>query len=362
MSKLLFLVHGMGSNPAHWSDSLRDKLDEVASRYSAFAGGAAKFSQRVTLCEIRYDGVFEEKVQQWQADAAELDKWSQTAGRPLPKIVQWLRTTMPREDAKNFFWSTAVDPLLYRGFQLVRDEVRANVMAQIVSCLTTNMAGGAADACVLSHSLGTAVMHDALHQLGSQPYQGNESFIATRFKFQSFFMLADVCMLGPHGLLDIDYFNSVVRPVIAGNERTYCQFFFNAWHQFDPFVLSGPFRPTTWGDRYREIGPLQHFHQANIHGLVHYLDHPAVHVPIINASLGFQAIPVKESQDALANYPLIGSPECSAQIQKLKELAKEFENAGEDLEELVIKIAEFYAAAKQLGEECKGMAGSALIA
>lgn len=360
MTKVLLLVHGMGSHPAGWSDGVRDTLDEVAARYASFKGNGARFSQRAKLVEIRYDGIFEEYVEQWQAKAEELAGYAAAQGRPLPRIVSWLKTTLPDDDAaaKSFFWSTAVDPLLYRGFALVRDRVRAAVMAQVVSALTRNMAGGAVEASVLAHSLGTAVIHDTLHQLGTAPQGGNESFAVGRWQLENVFMVADVCMLGPPWVRDIDYYTSILRPPSAGGgaDGSYCQYFVNVWHRWDPFVMCGPFRPTTWGDDYFPVGPLEHFHQANVHGLTHYLDHPAVHVPIINGTLGYRAVPAKEEQDALAKYPVLSAPECATQLQTLKAKAKEFEHVGDDLEELVIDIAEFYAAAKRAGEACKGLA------
>src|SRR5262249_36953451 len=155
--------------------------------------------------------------------------------------------------------------------------------------------------------------------------------------------------------------HSVVRPAKDGDaDNTYCQFFVNVWHRWDPFVLCGPFRPTTWGDGYFPVGPLEHFHQANVHGFTHYLDHPAVHIPIINGTLGDRVIPSREQQDALARYPQIGSPECAAQIQTLQDTAKEFSNVGDDLEGLATKGAEFYAAAKRAAEACRGLASNLL--
>jgi hypothetical protein len=363
MSKLLILVHGMGSHSKGWSGSVRATLDRVAARYDAFSNGPP-FSARVRVAEVNYGSCFKELVDQWQAKASELERFAGGA-QALPKVVGWLRRPLPQDDeaAKAFFWSTAIDPLLYRGFPLVRDRVRSLVMDQVVRCLKEAMADGAAEATVLAHSLGTAVTHDTLHALGSAAQQGNEVLSADRYQFSNLFMLADVCVLGPRGVRDVDPFTSVVRPVPAdGSGRGYCQRFFNAWHRWDPFVLAGPFRPTTWGDGYRPIGPLGHFRGANVHAYTHYLDHPAVHVPLINATLGFRAIPAQEEEQALAEYVQIGAPECGQQIQLLKDIAKEFEHAEDDLQELVIRTAEFYAAAKRSSEACRGLAAGTPLA
>ena len=357
MGKILFVVHGMGSHPPGWAQDIRDKLDQVASAYAAFKQSA--FSRQVQIIEIRYDGVFEQYIEQWQADADKLAQWSADEKAPLPKIVAWLKKPLPpdEEAAKNFMWATALDPVLYRGFSLVRDQVRATVIAQIVSGLTKNMVGGAVEASVLAHSLGTAVTHDALATLGKEPYQGNESFAAARFAFESIFMLADVCQLGPAALRDIDPLGSVVKPTSAGAAgSTYCQTFLNATHRWDPFVLCGPFTPANWGAGYLPIGPLEHFHQANVHGFTHYIDHPAVHVPIINGTLGYPAVTVKEEQDAIAKYPAILNQACSSEIKMLKQKADDVAQNSGDLETLAIKIAEFFAVAKKAAASCKELA------
>jgi hypothetical protein len=353
MPRVLLVVHGMGEHPAGWNKDVVAKLDEVAARYPAFQN-APHFSTQVTIREIAYDRVFADIVQAWNQDATALDDWAKQSGRPLPKLVSWLRTPLPTE-AKGFFWTTAIDPLLYRGFHLVRDNVRAQVTAQVAQIAKEAMAQGAAEISVLAHSLGTAVMHDSLEVLGRKPYDGNEVLTAKRWQFTNLFMLADVCLLARKLVADIDYFDSVVRPTTAGTaDDTYCQFFVNVWHRFDPFVLLGPFRPTAWGENYIEIGPLNHYRQANIHGYTHYLDHPLVHVPIINGALGLPVITDAEQANELANYPMTPSAGCDAQIAAIKQKAQELANAV-DFEEVIIGICEFLATAKHAADSCQAL-------
>jgi hypothetical protein len=352
--KLLFLVHGVGVHPKGWSDDVRDKLDAAAAQYAEFGAGRPRFSERVTVAEIQYDTIFDDLVARWREQADALDAFSRGQGRPLPRLVQWLRGPLPG-DTRGFFWSTALDALLYRGFALVRDHVRASVMSQFVTALTEHMATDSVEASVLAHSLGTGVTHDVLHLLGSSPVGDNEAFHVSRFQFENIFMLADTALLGPKAVLDIDPATSIVRPSSAGADGGYCQFFMNVWHRFDPVAVTAPFRPTTWGDGYTPVGPLEHFHEANVHAFDHYLDNPAVHVPIINATLGFAAVTADEARAARAAYPQIGSPECSAQIAALKAKVTEFDHAGEDLEDFVIRTSEFYALARRSAESCRGL-------
>ena len=354
MTKVLILAHGMGEYARGWSADIVDKLDSVAAQYPAFKVGP-RFSQRLTIEEIAYDAVFAKIVSGWNRDAGALDAWAKGAGRSLPKLVSWLRSPLPSE-AKGFFWTTAIDPLLYRGFHLVRDDVRAQVTSQVAAIAKRAMQNGAAEISVLAHSLGTAVMHDSLDTLGRKPFEKNEALTAARWQFANIFMLADVCQLARNLVADIDYFDSIVRPTSAGTANdTYCQFFVNVWHRFDPFVLLAPFRPVTWGDNYIPIGPLEHFHSANVHGYTHYLDHPLVHVPIINGALGEPIISDVDQEKVLASYPVTSSKGCDAQITAVIQKAQELAHA-EDLEEAIIGISEFLAVARQAADSCKALA------
>lgn len=353
MTKVLLLVHGMGEYARGWSADVVDKLDAVAAQYPAFQSGR-RFSQRLAIEEIAYDDVFAKIVGGWNRDAGALDAWAKGAGRELPKLVSWLRAPLSSA-AKGFFWTTAIDPLLYRGFHLVRDDVRAQVTKQVAAAAKRAMQNGAADISVLAHSLGTAVMHDSLDVLGRKPYENNEVLTAARWQFANIFMLADVCQLARNLVADIDYYDSIVRPTTAaGADKSYCQFFVNVWHRFDPFVLLAPFRPMTWGDNYIPIGPLQHFHSANVHGYTHYLDHPLVHAPIINGALGLPIISDADQAKVLKSYPVTPSAGCDAEIAAVKQKAQELANAG-DLEDAIIGISEFLAAAQSAADSCKAL-------
>jgi hypothetical protein len=358
MTKVLILVHGMGVHPKGWSKEIVDKLDAVADQYPSF-NGKQKFHERVDIREISYDDVFTNIVGTWQSDASQLDAWAKASGRELPKLVGWLRSPMPSE-AKGFFWSTAIQPLLYRGFHLVRDAVRASVTDQIAAIANDVLANGSAEITVLSHSLGTMVTHDSLDLLG-RGYKGNEVLAATRWGFTNLFMLADVCQLARKLTADIDYFDSVVRPSTAGKAgETYCQFFNNDWHRFDPFAVSAAFRPGTWGDNYIPIGPLGHFHNANVHGFTHYLDHPLVHAPLINAALGpgpDGRFPISDADQnaALATYPVTIAKGCDAPIASVKDAAMALAGAT-DFEETIIGVSQFLASARQAADVCVALA------
>lgn len=373
MTKLLIAVHGMGSNPPEWSARIRDKLDAVASRYVAFAGGARAFHKNFTFAEVQYDAIVERYVVEWGAQADEFEAFLDDNPSPLPKgkwsqLFDWLTDTTLPEDEKDFFWSTLIDPILYRGFPIVRDEVRANVMAQIVDHMTKSMADGAVQVSILAHSLGTAVTHDVLQLLASGAAGGNRAFEAREWKFENLFMLADVALLGPRGLIDLkpsdpNYLvipRSAV-PVDSGPGTYYCTRFHSFRHEWDPFIRWAPLEPTSWGPGwgadFRAPAPFSQIQAANVHGFTHYLDNPAVHIPIINAMMGFSAIDKKEERDAIAAYPPLGSPECSAVVESLGAFIKSLPAAGENLPEIAIQGSRFFAEVRKAAVACKGLGG-----
>jgi hypothetical protein len=354
----------MGEHADTWADSAdgpKARLDKVAARYTEFKTGKP-FTERLRVRQITYDSAFAKIIDAWLESAQSLDAWAKGQGRPLPKVVDWLRDTMPKHQkaSRSFLWSTAMDPVLYRGFALVRDQVRSLVMSQLVTILREEGGQQSLDVTIAAHSLGTAVMHDVLDLLarGRFPAEARdvEAFRPDRWKFTNLFMIADVCLLGPAALRDIDALESIVRPVKPdGSADGYCRKFFEVWHRYDPFAIAAPFRPGDWGKGYRPIGPLQHFRQANVHGFTHYLDHPAVHVPLIQYALADEVISEDEYEQAIADYADVVSQQCDAQIADLKAKAKEFTTVGADIQEIAIKTAEFLAIAFDATEKCKGL-------
>jgi hypothetical protein len=370
MTQLLILVHGMGSHPVGWSDDIKKKLDEVASRYAAFKGGSASFTSQIEFAEVRYDGIFDHYAGQWSQSNDDFATFVQSQGAAWDPsaLVKWLADPGLPSDTRDFFWSTAIDPILYRGTSIVRDDVRSTVMAQIVAAVTSRTSRGAVRASILAHSLGTIVCHDVLQMLASGLAGGNNSFTSARWNFDNLFFLADVCVLGPYGMIDLHPRKSspyLVRPTSAdpnpASRQWYANKFFSFRHECDPFVRWAPFLPDKlgigpWGADFISPEPLNHYHSANTHGFMHYLDHPVVHIPLINNALGYFAITANEEADAIANYPVIVSPKCQKEIDELRQFVASLPNSCDDLVLLGTSIAMFYSQVKRAVEACSELA------
>jgi hypothetical protein len=349
--RILFLVHGMGVHGQHWAGDARARLNEVAARYPFFHG--RRLDQEVTVVPVSYDTEFTRHLQQWHDSAAALETFARDQQVQLPLgLITWLNGASETE--RNFFWSHVVDVVLYRFFPLVATPVRLQVMKQITTTLADAMQDGTVvNASVMAHSLGTAVTHDALAALGSTAFDGSEAFMVGRFRFENIFMVANV---GRILETPPPCYDSCLHPLSRGAATAYTSRYYNFRHQYDPFPVPRAFDPVNWGADY--ITPrraIDHLHDFNVHGLEHYLEHPAVHIPIINALFG-RVITKAQEGEALEAFPRIPpGHRCPAallaaetEFKALVEAVKAFD----DPLQVVIAGAKFFAAAKEARDAC----------
>ena len=348
--KVLFLVHGMGIHQAGWADYAIRKLDEVAGRYPQIAP-VRPISAKLRIEQLVYDQVFRGQVTSWGESANALEQFAQQYQVAVPDVFTWLRAASQTE--VNYFWTHFVDVLLYRFFPLIRQQVRTQVMHDLANALTPLMAGGeVVDATVLGYSLGTAVAHDALADLASRPLDGSVAFNAGSFRFENVIMVANVGKI-----LETDYgvYASKVHPITPSTPDGYCGRYLNFRNVYDPFPWPAPFRPL-WPERYfKTVDDLAYAHQFNTHALEHYLDHPAVHLPILQALFGPQ-VPPAEMQRAIHDYdpyPLV--TRCRAAFEGFRAtvdgLKQELEQHPEP-SRLITVGARFLAAAQEAAGAC----------
>jgi hypothetical protein len=330
MSRLLIMVHGMGSFQAQWSQELIDQLDTLAMQYPGLAGQPKPFSSAVKIAEVLYDPVLATYVDRIKRDADELNKFANDAGLALTGTTRLLALGTLPQTTTDFFWTTLIDPIFYRGIPLVRDDVRNKVEFQVAKIITQYLAdlpgGEQPSVSVLSHSLGTAVIHDVLQLLATQPIDGNSSLTSERFSLDSLFALADVSHLGPPGLIDIDSYASAVRPALGapappGGFKPYLQRCYNFRHDFDPFCLwpRQRFSPPWTTPGYPAPPQIRHVHQINVHGFYHYLKNPVVHIPLFRRLLGPGVISPADEAAAIAKFPAIDPPACAAMVARLEQ-------------------------------------------
>lgn len=376
MAKLLILVHGMGVYQKGWSQEIVDALDTIAGAYPGLKGTAKPFSSAVQTAEVLYDPVLAKYVDKVKRDADELGTFAKDAGLSLAGTLRQVASGKLPLAASDFFWTTLIDPIFYRGIPLVRDDVRVNVRAQIARIVTdylgTLPGGEQASVSILCHSLGTAVTHDALHQLATRREAGYAALTSDRFNFDSVFALADVSQLGPPALIDIDSYASAVRPVLGaplppGGVKAYLQRFYNFRHAFDPFCFwpRQRFAPQWETPGYPSPPDVRHVHQINVHGFTHYLKHPSVHTPILRRLIDPAAIPPADESAALVAFPAVEPPACNALVKSLdadlRRLREPSSNPLEFFDELFDAGRDMLAAFQRAKQACpqisSGLAG-----
>lgn len=305
MANRLFLVHGMGKHEAGWHQPVEALLREIYGRYRV--ARFVSFDERFEVVPIGYDDIFRDLLARWQQDAAAIGPLAEGVGAgQVENLVGWLRGVDPDQ----FVWSHAADVLLYRLFFDVRQTVRTAVARQIADAIVDLKANETWS--VIAHSLGTAVVHDALDMLwtGTLPGGGGTGFSAAQNKAQLVMMVSNVSRVLE---TSPDVYESTVRPGDAFDAGAGCFHFLNARHRYDPFALPRRFDPLAWPrpdsialGRYLPV-EVDHIHQSNVHSLEHYLANPRVHVPMLRCLTFERAVSQDEEEAALAAFPPFGT-------------------------------------------------------
>ena len=355
---LLILLHGSGVYSPGWASSHVEHLGRLAATYPAIQD-RGPLEDQVALRALNYDHVFEGLLDRWDREAERLDKLLEESRTRLPRISAALQEATLPADERSYIWTHVLDPIGYRSIELIRDEVRAVVLAKVVSAINEHLAEHpGAQVSILGHSLGTIVLHDVLHLLGSgQAVDGGEVVAADQFRFHCVFQVSNVSRLGPSQLVDINPYRSVVRPVTAGptpdGDAPFVGFFFNIHNRWDPLTWWQPFAPTGWGTGYFDI-ELSHLHQINVHGLHHHLAHPNVHVPILRGLLGAWSVPEVEWHGRLADFPELDLGDCGDQatafVRELDQLRQAAD--GRNLDDVAMGLLNLYRIVKRARAAC----------
>jgi len=328
---VLFFVHGIGRHGTGWSGDPVAALQNAMRLYPDCFPAGTTLAEHVKPIEIKYDDLFD----------TVLDRWAQLAAAlPAPagafnwasKVSQILQDA---NDNRNVFARYGGDVLLYCGFALVARAVRLRLNALIASTIYEEHAAAhdRGDSPpkfgVIAHSLGTAVVQDALYQLATGQWIADQnSLVADLQAFasrttltagQKTELVADLGSAGaaPPGTLSVDidglFLISDTSPLLHQSpfyselqrDGVYdCQAVWSVNHEFDPVSIvgaaggGGPWRPD------KKTVTVRHFHRKNIHDLAHYLSHPAVHGPIFQLLIPAFRLACYQRSRALADEAL----------------------------------------------------------
>lgn len=293
----VFLVHGMGEHAERvWSNPIQEKLLEVSLKYEAFQD--RNLSERIEFIPISYDDIIVVALDQWKENSQRLGEFARVNGLQDSGMLRLLEELAKQDEP--FFWSHVADVLVYRLLRSYTNLIRLRVVRQIGETIQKKIESGQVPSCsVLAHSLGTAVAHDALHKLGSEPWNGGENpFGPKHWRFHHIIMIANSSRLLSS---EIDPHSSIVRPGPNVDETSYCYQYHCFDHDFDLVGKLLPISPTDWSVTH-PASALRHFHNWNFHAFEHYLDHPLVHIPILRAFTNKWTISRDEEVSAHREY------------------------------------------------------------
>jgi hypothetical protein len=301
----LFLIHGMGVHQGpQWSANVWNKLVECSQLYPHFQN-TKPLNDYAEPVAVQYDHLIHNALTRWDTQAQGFGDFAQANANALPggDPLNWLAGIAG--DEAGFLLSHVADVVIYRFFNNESGQIKANVRLKIFNEIKNRRTQDAtAEFSVMAHSLGTSVAHDALAEIGTAPVIDNNinTFQSQNFKFKSIHMLANIsrALQTKPGV-----YESVVRP--GRGDDHYCKRLYSYRHELDPFTLPKPFTPVTWGNAYRGKR-LSHYRGWNIHGWLHYLDNPRVHIPVLKSISKTTAITPHQEREAVNNdsYPQFG--------------------------------------------------------
>jgi len=323
---VLFLVHGMGKHDQNWGSAVITKIEEVASSYRRFSNGS--LGESVAFEPLRYDHIFDQVLNRWHGNFTEIADSEASAQFPQNEISNLLESM--DEEERSFFWSHISDVLIYRFFPLWRDRVRMELIGEISGKVDhyRQLYGNNVKFSFLAHSLGTAVLHDSLHLLGSTEWEPGIANVKgpPHTRFQSVFKCANTGLILESGN---QVYQSIVRPrgSFDDPDKEYLNQYFNINHRYDPITVWRRFSPEGWGVNYREV-TLQHAREPNVHDINHFLDHPKLHIPLLRVIAGFRAVTPAEELAAVESYHDFDTSEAIAHVRERVEIAAR--DAGND--------------------------------
>lgn len=334
---ILFLIHGIGVHGSDWAESAdgpADTLRRLSARYAYFRD--KPFDTKIEIVPIEYDGIFQKITDDWKNGAEELaglepDLRDWISENAKTAVLDWLAGAGARDQ---FWWTHAADVLMYRLVPAYRERVRTHVLDKMAPKIKQEFDANQRCRCsVLAHSMGTAVMHDCLHLLGTERWGDAANALNPRhWRFQSIFMVANTSrLLEQSGDHVPPAYASIVRPGEIEDPDSYCGAYWNFRHKMDPATWLLTFEPQGWPHSHSV--EIQHYRSLHVHDLSHYLENPRVHIPILRI---VNENAVTESEATAAADPLVfpqfgGSVEVIEKLRRFKDELEQFGQAQPDV-------------------------------
>lgn len=326
-SHVLFLLHGIGQRaPAgapdqpgaaaeRWPKAPVELFVRLARKYAPGVEVSPKpDTDGIRIVPLSYCDLIVRQIADWaefgSSDVSGAVRQRFASIAPILGALQGIS-----EADAPFFWNGPVDLLFYRFF--FDQDIRTHVRRQIADALTPSGTGDTMPSCsFICHSMGTSVLHDTLHEMLTDP----DTFGG--FANMDVHCYASIANVSTVMRSLVDPHASAVRPIGAlpgNNVPASVRRFIDVRHSLDPVVLLGLFKPFWPTNKrfYRQI-TIQQLKWTDVHGLVKYLEHPRVHIPILRVVCGAE-IDRPTEERAIADYEAEAGDPCPGALQGLRE-------------------------------------------
>ena len=368
--KILFVIHGIGQRAADdavdkprtiaetWPGDLITNFLKLAETHAPGVDiGLNPGVNGIKVVPLHYCDILTEQLERW--DSLGNKKVADAVAKQFPglpaQFVDVLRD-ISMADAP-YFWRGGVDILLYRVFHDIA--IRSHVRAQVTRALFDNAVNGVLPSCgFITHSMGTAVMHDVLAEIFANPQEFG-GFV--NMDIDIYVSLANVSKIlenvaNPQ--------KSPVRPFGApGIGRARCRAFVNAHHESDPVPLLGMFNPdwSTTTMPYRDVR-IERIKQPNTHAYDGYLENPRVWIPIFRTML---EAPISKADEAdfIAEYDATPPAACAQALDDLRQAVKDIGEAWKNRADavgtwqFVVAVTKARRTLAEAKEQCFGPSG-----
>jgi hypothetical protein len=368
--KILFLIHGIGQRAPDdaadkpraaadgWHTALIENFIALAAKHAPGVSiGLNPGVDGVKIVPLSYCDLLIEQLERW--DSVGNKKVADAVAKQFPglaaEFVDALRD-ISMADAP-FFWTGGVDILLYRVFNDIA--IRSHVRSQVTRALFDNSVNGVLPACgFITHSMGTAVMHDVLAEIFANPQEFG-GFV--NMDVDIYVSLANVSKI----LENIaNPQKSTVRPFGApGIGRARCRAFVNAHHDADPVPYLGLFKPD-WNSAttpYFDVR-IERIKEANTHSYQRYLENPRVWVPIFRTLLE-TSINNTKMQELIDEYDATPAAACPQALddvrQEVTRIAEAWKNRAGAVGtwQFVVELTKARRVIEEARQQCFGAGG-----
>jgi hypothetical protein len=272
--QLIILVHGMGSHSS--GNMLKEFKKALADRAEAFGISDLAFLKKVDYEEFNYSEYFD--IIRWQfAENAQARKkgFGYLAGMGFEeKLIGQLTTFESNFGKDEFYYTHWLDVILYSTLYF-GEKIRLDFIHFFEKARKEY---DHKNIHILCHSLGTAVVHDALakyYRIDSDPFDDIPDLKTGNFNIASLWTFANVSRM-------VNLLNGLTDPnhstVVTGKDGCTSNFF-NIRHAYDPF---------TWFKTYdRKMNNSTRFmnrvfKKINTHDFAEYVTEPKVARAIMN--------------------------------------------------------------------------------